>query len=359
LNSFYELRSLPYAEGGYAYPEYGQTLINGTNGKIIRLLVDDEPFDVRYGICSSHERELDLRNGVLRRSVRWTSPGGHAIQVTSERIVSLTQRAIAAICYEVEPFDSSVRIVVQSEQVANEELPEKPHDPRVGAMLESPLESEEHLAQGTLGLLVHHTEVSRLRLAAAMDHQIEGPPEMVIESISSPDVARVTIATQLKPGERLRIIKFIAYGWSSMRSRPALHSRVMAALTTARLSGWDGLLAEQRTYLDDFWAGADVELEGDQEIQQAVRFALFHVLQAGARAECQPIPAKGLTGPGYEGHAFWDMEIFVLPVLTLTVPRAAADALRWLQLLLPQAKERARLLGLRGAAFPWRTIRGA
>src|SRR5215472_16492131 len=108
LNSFYELRSLPYAEGGYAYPEYGQTLINATNGKIICLLVDGEPFDVRYGICSSHEQELDLRNGVLRRSVRWTSPSGHTMQVTSERIVSFTQRAIAAICYEVEPLDAAV-----------------------------------------------------------------------------------------------------------------------------------------------------------------------------------------------------------------------------------------------------------
>ena len=133
----------------------------------------------------------------------------------------------------------------------------------------------------------------------------------------------------------------------------------MAALSAARLTGWEGLLAEQRAYLDDFWARADVELEGDPEIQQAVRFALFHVLQAGARAEGRPIPAKGLTGPGYDGHAFWDTEIFVLPVLALTLPHAAADALRWRHLILDKAREHARQLGLRGAAFPWRTIRGA
>src|SRR5438876_10597124 len=85
LNSFYELRPLPYAEGGYAYPESGQTAINVTNGKLIRLLVDDEPFDVRYGVVQDHERELDLRNGVLRRSVRWFCPEGRAIQVSSVR----------------------------------------------------------------------------------------------------------------------------------------------------------------------------------------------------------------------------------------------------------------------------------
>lgn len=359
LNSFYELRPLPYAEGGYAYPESGQTVINVTNGKLIRLLVDDEPFDVRYGEIGDHERELDLRNGVLRRSVHWTTPAGRTVKISSVRLVSFTQRAIAAISYEVEPLDDTVRIVLQSELVANEALPPQSKDPRVGAALASALECEEHLAQGTSGLLVHHTRVSGLRIGAAMDHHIEGPPQMVVASESAPDVARVTVTTRLKPGERLRIVKFIAYGWSSLRSRPAIHDQVRAALSAARLTGWDGLLAEQRAYLDDFWARADVELEGDPEIQQAVRFALFHVLQAGARGEGRPIPAKGLTGPGYDGHAFWDTEIFVLPVLTMTVPRAAADALRWRHLILDKAKELARQLGLRGAAFPWRTIRGA
>src|SRR5215471_12259212 len=359
LNSFYELRPLPYAEGGYAYPESGQTAINVTNGKLIRLLVDDEPFDVRYGELRDHERELDLRNGVLRRSVRWTTPAGRTVKVSSVRLVSLTQRAIAAICYEVVPVETAVRVVVQSELVANEALPAQGKDPRVGAALESALESEEHLALGTSGLLVHHTRVSNLRIGAAMDHSIEGPSQMSVASESAPDVARVTVTTRLQPGERLRIVKFIAYGWSSVRSRPAIHDQVRAALSAARLTGWDGLLAEQRAYLDDFWARADIELEGDAEIQQAVRFALFHVLQAGARAERRPIPAKGLTGPGYDGHAFWDTEVFVLPMLTLTVPHASADALRWRHLILDKSREHARELGLRGAAFPWRTIRGA
>jgi len=359
LNSLYELRPLPYAEGGFAYPESGQTVINVTNGKLIRLLVDDEPFDVRYGELQGHERELDFRNGVLRRSVNWTSPAGRTVRVSSVRMVSFTQRAIAAISYEVEPLDAEVRVVVQSELVANEALPDQGKDPRVGAALASSLECEEHQAEGTTGLMLHHTRVSNLLVGAAMDHHIEGPPGMVVASESHPDVVRVSVTTRLKPGERLRIVKFIAYGWSSLRSRPAIHDQVIAALSTARLTGWDGLLAEQRAYLDDFWAGADVELEGDPEIQQAVRFALYHVLQAGSRAERRPIPAKGLTGPGYDGHAFWDTEIFVLPVLTMTLPRATADALRWRHSILDQAKEHARQLGLRGAAFPWRTIRGA
>jgi alpha,alpha-trehalose phosphorylase len=358
LNSVYELRPLPYVETGYGYPESGQTIINVTNGKLIRLLVDDEPFDVRYGTLTAHERTLDLREGVMRRKVEWSSPAGDAVRINSTRLVSLSQRAVAAILYEVEPVNDSLRVVVQSELVANEELPDLGRDPRTAAVLERPLVAEEHTATGTEAVMVHHTRQSGLRLAAGMRHMIDGPPNTDLDLWASDDVCRLTIATRLAPGEKLRIVKYLAYGWSSQRTRPALTDQVVAALAAARLTGWDGLVAEQRAYLDAYWGHADVELEGDAEVQQAVRVAMFHILQAGARAEQRPIPSKGLTGPGYDGHTFWDTETFVLPVLTYTKPEAAADCVTWRQLTLPIAKERAQELGLDGAAFPWRTIRG-
>ena len=358
LNSVYASRPLPYSERGYGYPESGQTIINVTNGKIFRLLVDDEPFDVRYGTLASHCRTLDMRAGTLDRQVEWYSPAGDGIRLRTTRLVSLAQRAVAAICYEVEPVDRSLRIVVQSELVANEAMPPQSADPRAAAVLERPLEIEEHSASGTEALMVHHTRESGLRVASGMRHTIDGPDNTESDIFSSPDICRLTIATRLRPGERLRVIKFLAYGWSSQRSRPALHDQVVAALAAARLTGWEGLLAEQRQYLDAFWAGADVEIDGDAEVQQAVRFGLFHILQAGARAEQRPIPGKGLTGPGYDGHTFWDTETFVLPVLTYTKPDATASALTWRKLTMPLAEERATELGLEGAAFPWRTIRG-
>ena len=123
LNGLFESRPLPYAEAGYGYPEAGQTVINVTNGKIIRMLVDDEPFDVRYGTLRSHERVLDLRAGVLRRKVEWVSPAGQAIRVRTTRLVSFVQRSIAAVLYEVEAVDDPATLVVQSELVANEVLP--------------------------------------------------------------------------------------------------------------------------------------------------------------------------------------------------------------------------------------------
>ncbi|MFI6658622.1 glycoside hydrolase family 65 protein [Streptomyces sp. NPDC050523] len=358
LSGVHELHPLPYAEAGYGYPESGQTVINVTNGKVLRLLVDDEPFDLRYGRLVSHERVLDLRRGVLERTCEWTSPAGTTVRVRSTRLVSLTQRAIAAIAYEVEAVDNRSRVVIQSELVANESLPGANGDPRAAQALSSPLEAEEDVAVGHRLRLVHSTRRSGLRVAVAADHQVTGPERTTMSSESNVDVARLTVTSVLEPGETLRVEKMVAHGWSAARSRPAMSDQVEAALAAAGHSGWDGLLEDQRAYLDDFWARADVEVDGDEEVQQAVRFALFHVLQAGARAEQRAIPAKGLTGSGYDGHAFWDTETFVLPLLTYTAPEAVCEALRWRHSTLDAARERAAQLGLSGAAFPWRTIEG-
>ena len=358
LNGLFEYRPLPYAEAGYGNPESGQTVLNVTNGKLLRLLVEDEPFDVRYGELRSHERVLDLRAGVLHRTAEWVSPTGRGVRVSSTRLVSFSQRAVAAVCYQVEPLDQKTSLVVQSEIVANEPLPQAAGDPRAAAELDSPLRSEQFGHTGSGAFLVHSTPASAHKLAAAMDHVVDGPRGTDVTSESYADVARVLIAADVEPGRPLRVIKFLSYGWSRERSAAGLRAQVRAALAGAKHTGWEGLVAQQREYLNDFWESADVELEGDAELQQAVRFALFHTLQAGARAEQRAIPAKGLTGPGYDGHAFWDTEAFVLPVLTYTAPKAARDVLRWRHRTLARAQDRARQLGLKGAAFPWRTIDG-
>jgi alpha,alpha-trehalose phosphorylase len=359
LNGVHELRPLPYAEAGYGYPEQDQVVVNVTDGKIMRLLVDDEPFDIRYGTLHEHERVLDFRTGLLERHAEWSTPTEKRVKVTSARLVSFTQRAIAAIKYEVEAVDA-VRIVIQSELVANEPAPPPPvFDPRASAVLDNIWRSLEYDNRDTKAILVHETSYSGLTMSAAMDHEISGPASVEISSESFEDAARVIVTAALAPGERLTIIKYVAYGWSGVRSKEALRDQTNAALVAAIASKWDGLCKEQSDYLSDFWNHADVEFDGDAEIQQAVRFSLFHVLQASARNEQRAIPAKGLTGTGYDGHSFWDSETFVLPVLNYTLPDAVKHALIWRHSTLPLARERAAQLSFKGAAFPWRTISGA
>jgi alpha,alpha-trehalose phosphorylase len=361
LNGFFEERPLPHAEAGYGFPEQGQTMVNVTDGKLIRLLVKDSPLDLNYGEIIEHRRTLDLRGGVLRRMTEWQSPGGRTVRVTSTRLVSLARRSIAAIQYQVEVTDDlgELYVAVQSDLLANEAGHGGARDdPRVAAALAKPLQSELAVARGRRAVLVHRTKRSRLRVAAGMDHVLEIPDTSTEDIEASGDLARYTLAARIPPGGVLKLTKFLAYGWSSRRSDAAVRDQVEAALATAKLAGFERLLQEQRQLLDQHWDEADVEIDGDDELQQAVRVGMFHVLQAGLRGERQAIPAKGLTGPGYDGHAFWDTEAYVLPVLTYTAPHAARDALRWRHSILDMARDRAKVLGLSGAAFPWRTIRG-
>jgi trehalose/maltose hydrolase-like predicted phosphorylase len=358
LSGYHEQRPLPHAETAYGYPESSETMVNVTDGKLIRLAIDDEPLDVRLGILHHHERELDLRAGTLNRTLDWTSPAGKRVKVASRRMVSFMQRTIAAIEYTVEPVSDPVRVILQSELVANESSAASSLDPRAATALGSVLLPVERHSEDHVSVLTHRTRASELLITVGMQHAVSSSAPYDMDTQCHDDWIRTSIVCSLRPGQRLRVVKFLAYGWSSLRSRAALRDQVDAALLGASSSAWSGLLDEQRRYLDDYWAAADVEVEGDPALQQAVRFGLFHILQAGARSEGRGLPAKGLTGPGYDGHTFWDSEAFVLPVLTYTHPAAAADALRWRATTLELARDRARTLALAGATFPWRTIGG-
>ena len=358
LNGFYESHPIAYGERGFGFPEDGQTIVNVTNGKLIRLLVEDEPLDVHRGALHSHERVLDLRTGILARTLRWSSEAGRAVRVTSRRLVSFRDRSVAAISYEVEALNEPLRVALQSNLLANEQDSAAGDDPRSGATLGATLVSRLSVHDGLRVVLAHTTRRSRLSLAVGMEHVVEADGTPLTRVESEPDLGRVTISAELTPDRPLRLVKLLAYHWSSQQSIEWLRDQVDASLENALAEGFDGLAAAQRRYLDGYWRVADVELDGDPEIQQALRFALFQVLQASARAETRAIPAKGLTGCGYDGHAFWDTESFVLPILTYTAPELARSALAWRHATLDLARDRAHELGLRGAALPWRTIHG-
>lgn len=360
LGGVYESYPLEYGEAGYGFSEDGQAVVDVTDGKIIRLLVADEPLDVHRGRLDEHERHLDFRTGVLERSLRWTSEAGRSVRVRSRRIVSFEQRSVAAIRYEVEADDGRpVRVAIQSNLLANQRPRERGRDdPREASALEDVLEGCLATRHDHRVVLAHTTKRSGISLAAGMDHEIEVDDHPSTLTQVDDDLGRVTVSALLEPGKPLVLTKYLAYHWSSQQSVEWLRDQVDASLENALAEGFDGLLDAQRRSLDEWWRVADVELEGDDEVQQGLRFALFQMLQASARAETQPIPGKGLTGSGYDGHAFWDTEAYVLPVLTYSRPDLVRHALRWRHSTLDLARDRAKQLGLRGAAFPWRTIHG-
>ncbi|MCO1595696.1 family 65 glycosyl hydrolase [Micromonospora sp. RHAY321] len=360
VNGFHERRELSYPEEGYAFPRDSDTIVSAPNAALIRLWVDDEPLDIRTGTLRGHERVLDLRAGVLRRETEWISPAGRRVRIRSTRLVSLPRRPVAAVRYEVEPLDAAVELRVCSDLLANERVPERSDDPRAASVLTDPLIAETYRVAGLDGVLVHRTERSGQRVAVAVSHLVDAPDTVTTTGDRTPDRVRLTVTGRLHPGERLRLTKFAAYECASVDGTPPgeLADLVAAEADAARSDGFEALLADQRATLDAAWQAADVLLDGDPELQQAVRFAMFHLIQAGRPDSDRTIPAKGLTGNGYDGHVLWDTESYVLPVLTYLAPAVTRSALRWRHAHLSEARERAAELRLSGATFPWRTIGG-
>lgn len=359
LAGVHERHPLSYPEGGYGHPEVGQAIVGVADGQAIRLMVDGLPFDVRHVRPTAHVRTLDMRAGTLTRQVEWRTPQGGRMRLCSVRLVSLADRSLCAITYELEALDIPATITVRSELIANDTPPRIDNaDPRVGEALRRPFEALGHTATATGGVLVHRTRGTRLGVAAGVEHRLEGlqAPSTSVEAAE--DAIVWTAVGSLQPGSPVRICKDVAYAWSPVDSPHALAEDVRSALAQAGYRGWDGLAAAQRERLDAFWAVADVEVDGAADLQQALRFGLFQLLQATACNPQAPLGAKALTGSGYSGHTFWDVEGFVVPTLSLLWPRSAATLLRWRAGTLDIARRRAEELGLAGASFAWRTITG-
>jgi alpha,alpha-trehalose phosphorylase len=287
--------------------------------------------------------------------------------VRSCRLVSFEHRHVMAISYEVVLEDHGAPLVVRSqvlnrEDVAIEDHVEQAADPRAGNELgDRVLHAEVSEAAGDRILLGYRTAPSGMTLGLGVDHRIATAVPHETSVIADGDLSELVLAVDAQPGVPIRITKFAAYHSSRSAPAPELVGRCARTLDRVSRDGFGALVESQRAQMDRFWDRADVRVvaEGEEtRVQQAIRWNLFQLAQATWRAEGSGVPAKGLTGRGYEGHYFWDTEIYLLPFLAYTQPRIARNLLRFRHSMLPAARVRARELGHRGAMYPWRTING-
>jgi alpha,alpha-trehalose phosphorylase len=369
INGFYETSPIVYPEDAYGFAKTGQTIIGVTDSKIIKLFVDDEPFWLPNAKLLSYDRRLNLKSGTLDREILWETPAGKQVLITSRRLVSFTNRHVAAVSYRVTLLNAAASLVISSEMTANEPSAfTNANDPRQTRVFsDQVLHHQTGYVKDRRIVLCHATEKSRLTLTCATDHSLETACSYAHKVSYSEDFGQVAFTINVQPDCPIHLTKYIVYHTSQTASAKELCGRAEWTMDRIVNQGFQELLASQEQYLDDFWRRSDVRVRDVREdrtkrstveIQQAIRFNLFHILQASARAEDAGVPAKGLTGQAYEGHYFWDTEIYVLPFLTYTSPRIAKNLLTFRYKMLPQARARARQLGHRGAMFPWRTISG-
>jgi alpha,alpha-trehalose phosphorylase len=367
INGFHEIWPIVYGEEAFGFAKTGQTMLNVTDAKVFKLYVDDEPFFLPTASLQLFERTLDMQEGTLQRRVLWETAVGKQVLIESKRLVSQQHRHVAAISYQVTILNTDAPVVISSEVVGNQDNQTGVDDPRKAKGFQRQvLMSQEHYAQDKRIMMSHRASNSGMTMACGVDHAIETDSAYEIESECSGDYGKVVFSVDAERSRPIQIFKYMTYHSSRKETTRELCLRAERTLDRAVSKGFEEIVVGQREFMDDFWRRGDIYIQGNsaaagrhkREIQQALRWNLFQILQASGRAEGTGIPAKGLTGQAYEGHYFWDTEIYVLPYLTYTAPRIARNLLRFRYSMLEQARQRAREVNQKGALFPWRTING-
>lgn len=369
VNGFHETWPIRHAEAAFGFARTGQTIVNAPDTTTLKLYIDDEPLTFGTADLEHYERRLDFRDGVLRRQLIWRTPSGKQVRIDSTRMVSMTQRHLAIYTLEVELLSGDAPVVVSS-QILNRQdgideyrMPTtaagEPVDPRKAAAFGGRvLEPRMSNATRERMLLGYQCAHSGMTIAVAADHYLETTDAHEVVQRADDDQAKMVFRVDATQGNPVRLTKVVSYHTSRGVPVRELADRCDRTLDRAARHGRDHYLEDQRSWYADFWAAADVEIPGEPALQQAVRFNLFSLAQASARTDGLGVPAKGVTGSGYEGHFFWDTEIYVIPFLTYTQPAVARNVLHFRSVMLPAARERAREMAQSGAMFPWRTING-
>ncbi len=369
INGFHETWPIRHAEEAFGFARVGQTIVHVPDNKTMKLYVDDEPMLLSVADLESYERSLDFRDGVLRRTIVWRTPGGKRVRVASTRMVSFPQRHLAVLSIEVTMLDDEAPVVVSSQTLNRQDGRDEYHvrsaamgsgaDPRKAEAFDARvLEPEMHWCADNRIALGYRCANSGMTLAVGVDHAIATENAYTAHISADDDTGKMVYRVAAKPGQPITITKTVSYHTSRGVPVRELVDRVRRTLDRTLSEGIAAQYAAQRRWLDAYWERTDVVVHGQPALQQAIRWNLFQLAQATARAEQSGVPAKGVTGSGYGGHYFWDTEIYVLPFLTYTSPGMARSALRFRYNMLDAARRRARDLAQSGALFPWRTVNG-
>jgi alpha,alpha-trehalose phosphorylase len=355
INGFYDTAPIIYGEKAYGYPEYSQSMIDLPDARFLQLRIDGEIVSLNRGRVISHVFRLSMKEGMVTRELEWESSTGKRVRISWEFLVSHELQHAASMRVNVEAL-SSAEIELVSRIAPSAPRSYDAADPRVRASEHrrdlSCFETDaDHMCAGRFatessGLLLYcgavHTEVS-----GAQDiYSTEG------------ETGCTTVVVPAEPGKSLSLTKHMIYHHCSQSQQHEAAEDFQKMMRHMDTVSFEQLRMQNTKVLDDLWHTSSVEIQSDRHLELALRFNMFQLFQSAGRDGRTSLAAKGLTGSGYEGHYFWDTEIYGMPFFTFTRPEIARALLSYRISLLPKARKRAQTLSGKGILFPWRTING-
>lgn len=360
INGFYDIIPMKQAEMLCNFVDKKETMLNVADTMTISCVVDGEMFELNRGTVIEHTRTLDMSNGVTRRQIIWEAPSGKRIKIDITRMTSFEMLSLFSIEYSVTALNFSGEIKFISTHNPDVTNYCNPNDPRLASESLKNLKVVDFYKENNSSIAVSETSVSKLRMCSLVNNSISlsGNGTVLNEEIDLFGKQGVyTGNCYINEGATATLIKLSLFS-DSVRSRD-ISGKVVEDFRVVGQKGLGYYYKSQSAYMENFWTNCEMEIDGDDEMNSAVAFNMYQLLQSAAKDEYASIAAKGMSGEGYEGHYFWDTETFIMPFFTLTNPSMSKMLLRYRYKTLDKARENARLLGhTKGALFPWRTITG-
>ncbi len=360
INGFYDIAEMKQAEKLCGLVEDKQTMLNVADPQGITLTLDGEPFNLFTGTILKSRRYVHMGDGVTGREVTWRSPAGREIRISSRRMASFTQLSLFTIEYQIESLNFNGTVQITSTHRGDVKNYCNPDVPRIAGENFDHLVPAQARLDGRDSYLLTSTSRSGLQVCTGVHHALhtsDGTAAADIHTCLNGHGAVCNAGLSMKPGQKITLIKYTVFT-DSLRHADcyqAAHTEMKQALQHSL----SDLYAAQKDYLDHFWSQSLLEIKGDDELALATRYNQYQLLQSVGKDACSNIAAKGLSGEGYEGHYFWDTEMYIQPFFTLTNPDISRNLISYRYQILDAARENARILGHQsGALYPWRTIMG-
>lgn len=363
LNGLYMRDAIHYEEVAYGFATHNHKMLQVPDAKAMRLHIDGIPFVPSTFQATQHSRKLDFREGVLERTTSWHMGEDRTLEIYSRRIISFANQHAMAIEFSITPHGFSPNVTVDSLLGTGHlhSTDKDAADPRAGHIsIEDSLRFVEASTQQDAMLFLHESHGSNFVIGSACMHHSSHKNGIIQEAEGDkPNLLITRFNESLRDGETLKITKFISYHDGHHNDDVAIKERLHHTLGEISSGGFNLMALQQKHYLDSFWKDADIVIEGDASLQQGIRFNLFHIFQSSGRDGKRAIAAKGLSGPGYDGHYFWDTEIYIVPFFIYSAPNMARKLLEYRYSIIDESRARARTMSHeRGALYAWRTIGG-
>ena len=356
INAFHDTHEIHHPEKLFGFPDTGERILNITDAQSLEVVVNGRRLVYEPERIGDYLHSLDMENGIVTRTTTWRGEGGEILVIRARRLASFTRPNFFVMEYSLHAI-TAVEMTLKSLINGSVENFSDPGDPRVSGEGFRSLTVIDTEAEANRLSVVSRTAGTGFELRVSADHRMQvGGTEIPPDTrICRDESAELEWALSLSAGETLFLEKRICYT-DTVHLMPGSPDPIDEIDPD---TWFESFAEDQARYLKKFWESADIVLDGDNHILAGLRYSLYSLLQSAPRDANSGIPAKGLSGEGYEGHYFWDTEIYMLPFFLYTRPERARTLLEFRHHTLPAAREHARQLGhSKGAAYPWRTITG-